>query len=107
MISDRARTLEEEKETRRVGAARQEEKNHKKKERERKGGRAAGERQERAGGIEERNQRRLSAYEVGIVGVRSLSKNCSPLGPVVASGTWLLDLPRQMFFLNGDELADK
>ncbi|KAG5305879.1 MOS1T transposase, partial [Pseudoatta argentina] len=36
--------------------------------------------------------------------VRSLSKNCSPLGPVIAGGAKALSMPRQMFFLNGDEL---
>lgn len=62
-------------------------------------------------GIEERNQRRLSAYEVGIVGRRRgpfslrIIRPWAPL--VVARGAKGLVRERQMFFLNGDELVDK
>ena len=61
-------------------------------------------------GIEERNQRRLSAYEVGIVGWRRtvLSLKIIRRGPrIVARGAKALVRKRQMFFLNGDELVDK
>jgi len=86
VISDRARTLEKEKEMKVGGAAR---------------GEATERQRERVGrGIEERNQRRLSAYEVGIVGsasVRSLSKNRSPLGPVVAGSARVFDAGADVF----------
>lgn len=58
------------------------------------------------GGIEERNQRRLSAYEVGIVGRRRFARSLriarrwAPSLPAVQKRS----IPRQMFFLNGDEL---
>lgn len=58
------------------------------------------------GGIEERNQRRLSAYEVGIVGWRRFARSLriarrwAPSLPAVQKRS----MPRQMFFLNGDEL---
>lgn len=67
----------------------------------------------RAERIEERNQRRLSAYEVGIVGWRrpvlSSLRRIIRRGPriLVARGAKGLVRKRQMFFLNGDELVDK
>jgi len=81
VISDRARTLDEEKEMKVGGAGRGE----RRVERKRDGGREGRERRckSRGGGrgenggrgIEERNQRRLSAYEVGIVGWRRLARS--------------------------------
>lgn len=105
MISDRADSREEKE--MRVGGARTEKGTEKRSERERVG--AAGGRQRRERGIEERNQRRLSAYEVGIVGWRRFARSLritrrwAPSLPAVQKRS----MPRQMFFLNGDELADK
>lgn len=104
MISDRADSREEKE--MRVGGARTEKGTEKKRERE---GGSNGGWQRRERGIEERNQRRLSAYEVGIVDWRrfarslSITRHWAPSLPAVQKRS----MPRQMFFLNGDELADK